>query len=192
MSHETDTTLTFGLPLQSAGESSPLVEDARSETLRLFDDCAPRLRRYALTCGLTPQAADDVVQDTFIQLFQHLCLGRSRQNLTGWLFTVCHRLAMKQRTKDVRRVLRERAVDAEQLEAVVDPNDDPERVVVRIERRRRMQSVIAALPERYRQCLYLRAEGLGYREIARTLGMSLGAVAKALARVMYRLSQVKD
>ena len=55
-----------------------------------------------------------------------------------------------------------------------------------------MQSVIQALPERHRQCLYLRAEGLGYREIARTLGMSLGAVAKALARVMCRLSQVKD
>jgi RNA polymerase sigma-70 factor, ECF subfamily len=192
MAHETDTTLPFALSLRSAEDAPSQVDEARTETLLLFDSCALRLRRYAITCGLTPQAADDVVQDAFVQLFHHLCLGRSRQNLPGWLFTVCHRLAMKQRAKDAHRLLHERAVDAEHLEAVVDPGDDPERVVTRLDRRQRMLSVIAALPERYRQCLYLRAEGLGYREIARTLGMSLGAVAKALARVTYRLSQVKD
>ena len=191
MAHENET-LTFELSLQRVDGTTPAADAARTETLRLFDDCALRLRRYAITCGLTPQSADDVVQDTFIQSHRHLCLERSRENLQGWLFTVCHRLAMKQRTREAQRVVREGPFDPQHLEAVTDPADDPERMVARVQRRQRMQSVIQALPERHRQCLYLRAEGLGYREIARTLGMSLGAVAKALARVMFRLSQVKD
>ncbi|MGE3179719.1 MAG: RNA polymerase sigma factor [Vicinamibacterales bacterium] len=45
-----------------------------------------------------------------------------------------------------------------------------------------------ALPDQDRRCLYLRAEGLRYREIARTLGISLGAVAKSVARGLARLT----
>jgi len=47
--------------------------------------------------------------------------------------------------------------------------------------------VIRALPARDRHCLFLRAEGLRYRDIAETLGMSLGGVAKSLARSVTRL-----
>jgi len=36
--------------------------------------------------------------------------------------------------------------------------------------------------------LFLRAEGLGYRDIAKTLNISLGGVAKSLARTMTRLT----
>ena len=51
-----------------------------------------------------------------------------------------------------------------------------------------MRAVLRAMPERDRQCVYLRAEGLRYREIANVLGMSLGGVAKSLARAIARLS----
>ena len=47
--------------------------------------------------------------------------------------------------------------------------------------------VVQALPARDRRCLLLRAEGLRYRDIANTLGMSLGGVAKSLARSIGRL-----
>jgi len=50
--------------------------------------------------------------------------------------------------------------------------------------------VIRALPPRDRRCLLLRAEGLRYRDIADTLGMSLGGVAKSLARSIARLVHV--
>jgi RNA polymerase sigma-70 factor (ECF subfamily) len=57
------------------------------------------------------------------------------------------------------------------------------------ERRRRLRSVLNALPQRERQCLHLRHDGLRYREIARVLGISLGAVAKLLARAIGRLER---
>ena len=48
-------------------------------------------------------------------------------------------------------------------------------------------AVVQALPEQDRRCLYLRAEGLRYRDITEVLGMSLGAVAQSLARSLERL-----
>jgi RNA polymerase sigma-70 factor (ECF subfamily) len=57
---------------------------------------------------------------------------------------------------------------------------------------RRLRTVVRALPERDRQCLFLRAEGLRYRDIARTLDISLGGVAKSLARTMKRLTNADE
>ena len=55
------------------------------------------------------------------------------------------------------------------------------------QRRDCLLSVLQALPERDRDCLYLRAEGLQYREIAEVLDISLGGVSKSLARAIRRL-----
>ena len=44
------------------------------------------------------------------------------------------------------------------------------------------------MPERDRHCVCLRAEGLTYRDIASTLGVSLGSVAKAMVRAIARLT----
>jgi RNA polymerase sigma-70 factor, ECF subfamily len=191
-SPDPDGALALDLPRQSHGAALAGSEDVRAEVLALFDECAPRLHRYVRSCGLTAQAADDVVQDTFVQLYRHLCLGRSRQNLHGWLFTVCHRLAYKQRARAAQRVVREGSLDPDRADVVLDPADDPEQQLARLDHRRRLRAAIRAMPARHRQCLQLRAEGLGYRDIARTLGISLGAVAKALAQVVFRLSHVKE
>lgn len=191
-SPDPDGALALDLPLQSDRATLAERENVRAEVLRLFDDCAPRLHRYACSCGLTPQAADDVVQDTFVQLYRHLCLGRSRQNLHGWLFTVCHRLARKHRARAAQRFGREGTLDADGPDATLDPADDPEQQFTRQDHSRRLRAAIRAMPERQRQCLALRADGLGYREIARALGISLGSVAKALAQAVFRLSHVKE
>jgi RNA polymerase sigma-70 factor (ECF subfamily) len=49
--------------------------------------------------------------------------------------------------------------------------------------------VLNALPQRERQCLHLRNDGLRYREIAKVLGISLGAVAKLLTHAIGRLER---
>jgi RNA polymerase sigma-70 factor (ECF subfamily) len=64
---------------------------------------------------------------------------------------------------------------------------NPEQQLASRQRQQRLLAVFRALPERDRRCLSLRAEGLRYREIADALGISLGAVAKSLARSMTRM-----
>lgn len=164
----------------------PEPGDVQDEVLRLFDQTAPGLRRYILSLGLDPQSADDLVQDVFLALYRHLCLGRSRSNLRAWIFQVGHNLALKQRQRARRRPLDAWSTDV--AETVADPGDNPEEQMAGTQRQRRLRSVMRALPDQDRRCLYLRAEGLRYREIARTLGISLGAVAKSVARGLARLT----
>src|ERR1700677_2935413 len=71
---------------------SPLEE----EVVNLFDQYRDRLLRYALSFGLPIQDAEEVVQEVFLALFQHLQRGKARQNLPGWIFRVTHNLALKQ------------------------------------------------------------------------------------------------
>ncbi len=178
---------TLDLPLPSAVAIDPSGSaDVQGEVLRLFDDCAPGLRRYVMSFGLSAESADDVVQEVFLALFKHLCLGRSRTNLRGWVFQVGHNLALKQRQQARRR--QGAAWTAEEAEAVADPADTPEARIAGRQRQERLRSVMRALPDRDRRCLCLRAEGLRYRDIARTLGISLGSVAKSVARGLVRLT----
>ena len=154
------------------------------EVLLLFDRCGSSLLRYAGSFGLSVQEAEDVVQDVFLALFRHLRLERSRQNLQGWLFQVAHNLALKQRRRLHRRPTE--ALDHRVLRHP-DPSLNPEALLADRQRRERLAPVVQALAPRDRRCLQLRAEGLRYRDIASTLGMSLGGVAKSLSRSIARL-----
>lgn len=164
---------------------------AEVETLVLFDEVGPGLYRYLRSRGLADDVADDVVQETFLALFRHLSLGRPRDNLRGWVFEVGRRLGSKSRAQTVRR----RNVEAPWVPAVaataVAPGGTPETTIIADRRYARLQRVVAALPDRDRQCLLLRAEGLRYRDIAQVLGVSLGGVAKALARALGRIANAE-
>lgn len=176
----------IALPLEIADDAAAL----EAEVLGLFDECALSLARYVRGCGLAPEAADDVVQDTFIALFRHLRLGRPRDNLRGWLFTVAHRQAQKHRHRTARRRAVECAVEPGVIDQEPASTGNPEALLASLETERRLRSAFRALPERHRHCLLLRAEGLRYREIAEVLGISLGNVAKTLAYAVLRLSVV--
>jgi RNA polymerase sigma-70 factor (ECF subfamily) len=53
-------------------------------------------------------------------------------------------------------------------------------------------AVLRALPEQDQYCLYLRAEGLRYREISEVLGISLGTVSNSLGRSLGRLGRADE
>jgi RNA polymerase sigma-70 factor (ECF subfamily) len=169
-------------------ESAP-GHTTHDEVLLLFDSCGPGLIRYVRSLGVEPAAAQDVTQEVFLALFHHLRLGRPRDNLRGWLFKVAHNLALKHRQKTKRRDAG-LVFDADLAALVVDPSLDPEQRLAEEERQARLRAVVRVLPERDRQCLSLRAEGLRYRDIADVLGISLGSVAKSVSRSLARLAHV--
>jgi RNA polymerase sigma-70 factor (ECF subfamily) len=162
--------------------------DTEAEVLALFDECGAPLLRYVGAFGVNAHDTEDVVQDVFLSLFRHVQLGRPRTNLRGWLFRVAHNLALKHRLRTKRREALERTDAPDSAEpGGSDNGPNPEQQLASLERRQRLLAVFRALPERDRRCLSLRAEGLRYREIADALGMSLGGVAKSLARSMTRM-----
>ena len=173
--------------IDAALPASPrAIED---EIIELFDHLRDGLLRYVVSLGLGAHDAEDVIQEAFLSLFRHLRLGRSRANLRGWVFRVAHNLALKHRQRAQRRQANGAAAE-EALENHVDPAANPEEQLAKNQQQRHLLLAFAALSEPDQLCLRLRAEGLRYREIADVLDMSLGAVAKSLARSMERLMRV--
>lgn len=152
--------------------------------VELFDQFREPLLRYLSSFGLASQDSEEVIQEVFLALFQHLDRGKPRDNLRGWLFRVAHNLGLKRRYRTRQ--------DFEALgpeDFAIDPAPNPEDQVVNSQTRQRLLAVVDALPEQDRRCLFLRAEGLRYREIAEILDISLGGVSISLARSLARIAR---
>lgn len=162
-----------------------------TQVVVLFDRMRGRILRYVLSFGLPMADAEEIVQDVFLALYQHLVRGKSQTSLSGWLFQVAHNLSLKRRLAVSRMPENSRTTEAGKEHAeVADSNPNPEDQLVFRQRQDRLRSVVLALPETDRECLYLRVEGLRYREISDVLGISIGSIANSLARSLARLSAV--
>lgn len=169
------------------GDSRDRLEE---EVVALFDQFRDPLLRYLSSFGLAPADSEEVIQEVFLSLFQHLHRGKSRENLRGWLFRVAHNQALKRRYRTRREFETRSEADARDL--AIDPGPSPEAQVANSQMQQRLLAVVEALPEQCRRCLFLRAEGLRYREIAGILDMSLGAVSRSLARSLARIARAAE
>lgn len=157
------------------------------EITELFDQWRAALLRYLSTFGLSSHDAEEVVQEVFLSLFSHLQKGKPRTNLRGWLFRVAHNLALKRREAE-----RKGMGIAADVDNLPHPAMNPEEELASNRRQVQMSSILRALPEQDRRCLYLRAEGLRYRDIAEVLGVSLGSVAASLERSLARFQRAEQ
>jgi len=173
--------------------ASPKPTPLEEEVVALFDQMQDRLLRYLLSTGVPVHDGEEIVQEVFLALFQHLQRGKSRRNLRAWMFQVAHNLSVNHYI--ARRRDRQSLVDAGEASAenfLVDRGPSPEDQVEGTQRHARLQSVFRALPEQDRRCLSLRAEGLTYREIGKVLDMSLGAVALSLGKSLARFARAEE
>jgi RNA polymerase sigma-70 factor (ECF subfamily) len=160
------------------------------EVLRMFEELRDPLLRYILSLGLRIHDGEEIVQEVFLALFQHLQAGKPRTNLKGWIFRVGHNLSLKQRARGGRR---DRVHCSEAAaEKQLDPQMNPEEQFAESQQREQLLAEVDSFTEVDRCCLYLRAEGLRYREIAEVLNISLGGVSLALARSLARLREVSS
>ncbi len=156
----------------------------------LFDQFRAPLLRYLASLGLTMADGEEVIQETFLALYQHLNNGKSRRNLRGWLFRVAHNLGLKRRQRSLRDL--NFCPTGETAALAADPGPNPEDLLADTQTRQRLMAAVDALPPMDRRCLFLRAEGLRYREIAEILDISLGSVSMSLARSLVRMTRVSE
>jgi RNA polymerase sigma-70 factor, ECF subfamily len=183
-----DVSLRFPFPAVDARPSAP---DSRlqSEVVALFDEMRDRLLRYLLCLGVPVHEGEEIAQEVFLLLFEHLQDGKSRENLRGWLFSVTRNLAFKWHREN-RTSLRRAVPFEEDLDGLQWQNEaNPEQLAYIRQRQKHLWAVVRALPERDQICLFLRADGLRYREIGEAMGISLGSVAASLARSLAKLAR---
>lgn len=72
-------------------------EGEQSAQIRLFRAFAPRVSKWARALGASPTAADDVVQDVFIEAFRSRAPLREEAALEAWLYRVTRNRVFRRR-----------------------------------------------------------------------------------------------
>src|SRR5271154_3896319 len=96
-SNPPDLAIGLSVPAATTMGRSDVPSELEREIIGLFDQLRDRLLRYVFSFGVSAHDGEEIVQEVFLALFQHLRSGKSRKNLRGWVFRVAHNLALKQR-----------------------------------------------------------------------------------------------
>lgn len=164
---------------EMAETSAELVERAISEY-------ESPLIGYARTIVHDLDRARDVVQDTFIRLYQQDA-SKVRDGLKSWLFTVCRNRALDVLRKEKRLV----SVDDEIISAEASAEVDPSEATAKQERVELVKNYIARLPENQATVILLKFEkGYSYQEISDETGLSTGNVGFLIHTGMKRLRSI--
>ena len=154
----------------------------------LYDEHAPRAMAIALQVLRSSQDAEDVVQETFLELWRRAAqFDDSRGTAIAWVVTIARSRAIDRlRASSVAgRVLG--TVAAEDLVRTTFPSPAD-----RIEERRdgaRVATALAALPALQRETIELAYfQGLSQSEIAVKTGSPLGTVKMRVKLAMQKLS----
>lgn len=157
--------------------------DERAATA-IVERHANALGRYVASLG-ERDAAEEVVQDTFVRAFGSLDGFRGDSSLRTWLFTIARRLVVDRRRASRRR----REVDnLDEVDAATEYTALDG--MIASEAQQRVWGAVGKLSPTQREVFLLRVnEGLSYKEIAEVAGTTEGA-----ARVHYHnaLRTVKE
>jgi RNA polymerase sigma-70 factor (ECF subfamily) len=137
---------------------------------------------YSLARWLSRSAddADDVVQDAMLRAYRAFD-GLRGDNVRVWLLAIV-RNCWRNRLADTRRRGHE-PLPADDERPLAFDGPGPEEAASRASDRRRLDLLIADLPEDFRVALILReVQDMSYREIAEITGAPIGTVMSRLAR----------
>ncbi len=154
------------------------------------------LRRYVGDANL----AEDVFQNTFLQLYTKIDMYESGRPVRPWLYTI----ATHQAIDALRRVGRHQAVsldqdndesgsgDVQSLLSLLESNlANPLDQVQEKERANWVRESVNGLPDFLKQVVILAYyQGLKYKEIAEIVGIPVGTVKSRLHTAMNRLNEV--
>jgi RNA polymerase sigma-70 factor (ECF subfamily) len=137
-------------------------------------DAAYNLARWL---SRSPADADDIVQDAMLRAFRAFD-GFRGGDAKAWLLTIVRNCWLSAGAATRRRG--HTSLEDKDLAA---PESDPEATAIQAGAKRRLDAMIAALPQEFREVLILREmEDMSYREIAEITSVPIGTVMSRLAR----------
>ncbi|MGE5644404.1 MAG: RNA polymerase sigma factor [Acidobacteriota bacterium] len=158
------------------------MDRIRQEVQQLYEKDAAGMLRYALALAGDAEAARDAVQEAFLRLFIMRSAGQEIRSPRAWVYRVLHNHVLDQKKAGSRN-----EVGLESLANAPVAGLDPEADYSRFELLRR--TLVQALTPREIECVRLRAEGLGYEEIAEVLGVRSGTIGALLTRAHKKIRQ---
>lgn len=180
---ETVTDLDYALLRRLArGETAALAELIRRHQTRLYQ-IAYRLLQ-------DPLEAEDALQEVFLKVYEHAHRFEPRGTVSAWL----NRITANHCLNLLRQRQRQESLDQEEAPLVPDPGATPLQALEEQDLSRRLEELLATLPEKQRRALILkRFGGLSYQEIGELLDLSPKAVDGLLKRARQFLKKgLKD
>ena len=185
----------------SADQDRPLVAQARKGDYAAFESLVAkyekRIFRVALRILRREHDAEEVVQQTFLSVIEHIEGFRGESAFYTWLMRIAtnHALALL-RKRSVRKYVplgedrsEESYADLPHPQYIAEWRETPEQIAARRETRQLLTEAMDELDEKYRLVFVLRdVEGLSTAETAEAMGISISNVKVRLlrARLMLR------
>ena len=163
-----------------------VVEREEDALSRLYDAMAGRIYGLALRITRNVQTAEEVVEDTFWQVWRQAPrFDPERGSATGWMLNMT-----RSRALDALRRSGTVECDAEAGEHEPDLAEGPEDLFAANEAGQQLESALAGLEPLPRQLVALAFfRGLSHEEIAVHTGLPLGTVKSHIRRALGRLRE---
>ncbi len=156
---------------------------ALAELIRRYQH---RLYQVAYRLLKDPLEAEDALQEVFLKVYEHAHRFEPRATVSAWL----HRITANHCLNMLRQRHPQESLDREDFPPVPDPRATPLETLEEQDLSRRLESLLAALPENQRRALILkRFAGLSYQEIGEEMGLSPQAVDGLLKRARQFLKK---
>ena len=165
-----------------------LVAENRDRTafMQIFRYFAPRVKGFLVGRGLTSHAADDVLQEVMLAIWNKAgSYDPAKAAISTWIFTIA-------RYKYIDRLRRESRHKTDSDDLDLKPSDAPvaDEDVLQDQRQIAVQAAIANLPADQQSVIFLSfIKGLAHSEIAEQLGLPLGTVKSRIRRAFARLRE---
>ena len=170
-----------------------LIEEARSgdrEAMKaLYELFAPRIYNFLVRLSGSRIDAEDATQQTFLTVLQQLHTLRNPRQMESWIYRIARNQIYQKFRRKKPESMGEKSVDLEvaRLEEKK-PEADPEKVLLNLELRERLESALDRLPLKLREVFILAViQGLAYQEISAIVGRSLLSVKTDIYRARLQL-----
>ncbi len=153
----------------------------KDHLVKLWDQYSNRLLRFILSRVADQDEAEDILQEVFIRIHQHLCCLPELGKMQSWIYQIARNLII-----DHYRGRRELVEIPEDLQEEAESHEEDAEMEISLS----LREIVDELPEPYRQALLLTEfEGMRQKELAEYLGISFSG---AKSRVQRAREKVRD
>ncbi|NQW29279.1 MAG: RNA polymerase sigma factor [Ignavibacteria bacterium] len=154
---------------------------AQAALTTLYRRYSQRIYTYCRKILGDNHTAEDILQETFVKLFDSGKKSREVENFPAYLMTIARNLCLSHRSRAKRQF-----VEVEDFHLMVRDVPYEQKELLQL-----IQTALELLPEDYREAFVLREyNGLSYNEISEIIGESLDVVKVRIFRAKKKLRDI--
>ena len=147
----------------------------------LFRLYSARVYHFSYSYLKSTEEAEEIVQDTFIKIWENRATIDASYSFSGFIFTVAHHLILNR----IRKIRNENHCKAVLAVSSVNTQNETEEKILHAELERVQQAALTELPPK-RKIIYqmIREEGMTYKQVAEQLNISVKTVESQMTEAI--------